>query len=143
MTTSYPYLTGSIATLMTTELNSLTNTSFATASSAYDNSNGDEWGDFELYADAGGNFTDGGACNLYLLTAPDGTNYPTTTKAPAGNYAGTFITGAEHPGRYMLLRVQLPPCKFKTYLQNSSGQNFAASGNTLKMLPYRTQQVTV
>lgn len=141
MTTALQYRssTPGIQSLLTTELNTLSNGSFATAGSAYDNTDKDFWGDFELVADAAGNFTGGATCDLYFITAIDGTNYAGTGGPPPGAFAGSFVMQAEHPGRYILRGIPLPPCKFKAYFKNGSGQNFAASGNTLKMLPYSQQ----
>lgn len=141
MTTAFQYRssTPGIQSLLTTELNSLVNGSFATDGGEYDNTDKDFWGDFELVADAGSNFTANATCDLYLLTAIDGTNYAGTSGPPPGAYVGSFVMQAEHPGRYILRGVPLPPCKFKAYLKNGSGQNFAASANTLKMLPYSQQ----
>lgn len=139
MATTFQYKSPGIASLLTTELDGLTNGSFATDGTAYDNTDKDFWADFELYADAAGNFTAGVTCDLYLLTAIDGTNYAGTAGPPPGAYAGSFICQAEHPGRYVLRGVPLPPCKFKAYLKNGSGQNFAANSNTMKMYPYSQQ----
>lgn len=133
---------GAVATLMGVELNALANGAAATAAAAFDNTAAAThwlWGDFELLADGAGNFTAGNTVDLYLLEALDGTNYPTTTADPANAFIGSFVCQAEHPGRYILRGVPLPAEMFKAYLVNNSGQAFAATLNTLKMLPYRTR----
>lgn len=141
----------SIASLMTTELNSL-----ATANGAlgteYDNAtNLYMYGLFELVVTYGTNPTAGSTVDLYLITAPDGTNYSDNTTgasgaAPATAYVGGFplraVTTAQRvqlggPGFQAM--IQLPPVKFKAFLLNRAGQTMAASGNTLKMVPYRVQ----
>jgi len=129
---------GTLATLLSTELNSLASGSFATASSAYDNTPGTLGaftGDFELVAATGSNMTAGNTFDLYLLESVDGANYAGTSGPPPGCFAGSFVCQAETSGRYVLRGVPLPPAKFKAYLKNGSGVALSASGSTLKMLP--------
>lgn len=128
----------SIASLMGTELNSLVNGTFATASAAYDNTPatlGAMTGDFELVLATGTNMTANNACDLYLIPALDGTNYVDVTGPPPGCFVGSFIVQATTAGRYALLGVRLPPTNFKAYLKNGSGVNLSSSGSTLKMVP--------
>lgn len=147
---SIKYEAGSIVSLMTTELNSLANGSGAIGAE-YDNAtNLFLFGLFELNVTFGTNPTAGNLCNLYLVPAPDATNYddaPTgaSPAVPATQYVGGFpvraVTSAQKIplGLAAFGLVHLPPVKFKAYLLNNSGQAFPASGSILKMVPSRYQ----
>lgn len=127
-------------TMMSSELNSLANGSFAAQSTGYDNSSTlAPLGDFELVAATGSNMTANNQCELYLLPALDGTNYAGTSGPPPNCYVGSFTVQAETSGRYVLRDVSLPLSLFKAYLKNGSGQAFSASGSTLKMTPKFSQ----
>lgn len=130
---------GALVGLMTTELNALANGSGATASAAWDNTDeGWLWGDFEVLVGTGSAMTAGATIDLYLLTAPDGTNYAGIN---ANAFAGSFVCLAATSGRYVLRGVPLPVCLVKAHIINNSGQPLGATGNTLKVLPYRTRGV--
>lgn len=148
---SVKYEAGSIQTLASTELNSLANGSSALGAE-YDNAtNLYMWGLFEINVTWGTNPTAGALVNLYLIPAPDGTNYDDgsgSVAPPVTAYIGGFpvraVTSAQKvqlggPGVPAL--VPLPPTKFKAVVTNNSGQAFPASGSTLKMVPYRLQVV--
>jgi len=149
---SIKYEVASISTLASTELNSLANGSGAIGAE-YDNAtNLYLMGLFELNVTFGTNPTAGALVNLYIVPAPDGTNYddaPTgaSPAVPATEYVGGFPCRAVSTAQKIPLGgggqglVQLPPCKFKAYLLNNSGQAFPASGSTLKMIPVRYQSV--
>ena len=89
--------------------------------------------------------------DLYIIPAPDGTNYDDNTTgasgaAPITTYVGGFplravTTAQKVPLGLGLTLVNLPPTKFKAFLLNKSGQAFPASGSTVKMVPYRYQSV--
>jgi len=151
---SIKYEAAAITSLMTTELNSLANGSGIDASAGYDNgSNLYLFGYFELNVTFGSAPTAGQLIDLYLMAAPDGTNYDTyvtgaSEYAPIAAYVGSFqlqaITSAQKcplggPAEPRL--VPLPPVPFKAFVINNSGQAFPASGSTLKMVPYRYQSV--
>ncbi len=152
MASSIKYEAAAIASLLTTELNSLANGSGAIASAGYDNAtNLYLYGFFELNVTFGSNPTAGSTVDLYLIPAADGTNYDdgaggASPVAPVTTYAGSFplraVTTAQKvslggPGGPSL--IPLPPVPFKALLVNGSGQAFPASGSTLKMVPYRMQ----
>lgn len=144
------YDAAAIASLATTELNSLANGSGAIGAE-YDNAtNLYLYGLFELNVTFGTNPTAGALVNLYLVPAPDATNYddaPTgaSPAVPASEYVGGFPVRAVTTAQKIPLGlgvfglVPLPPVKFKAYLLNNSGQAFPASGSTLKMVPFRYQ----
>jgi hypothetical protein len=134
-----------------TELNSLANGS-GILGTEYDNSNGTTglWpylSLLELNVTFGTNPTAGSLISLYLITAPDGTNYDDTQANPMA-FIGAFwlraVTTAQKtniiPGGGQAY-ILLPPCKFKLYVVNGSGQAFPASGSTIKGLLTRYQQV--
>lgn len=150
MSTSFRYESGSLQSLMTTELNSLASTQGAIASSAYDNSaagNQFFWADFELVVTYGTAPTAGGTVDLYLLETVDGTNYGDGTSGASPvtvstHYVGSFPLRAVTSAQRIIIRgVPLSPVAFKAQLINNGGQAMTASGNTLKMLPYREQGV--
>lgn len=132
------YYTGfPVTSLMTTELNSLGSAAFASALTAYDNTTGAYWGDFEWFSNQTGNFSGGGTIDLYLLESVDGTNFANTGGPPPNAYAGSFVVQAESSSaRYALRGVSLPPSKFRAYVKNAGGIGLSASANTLKLLPY-------
>lgn len=141
----------SIATMASTELNSLANNA-AALGAEYDNAtNLYLFGLFELNVTFGTNPTAGSTIDLYIIPAPDGTNYDDNTTgasgaAPSTAYVGGFplravTTAQKVPLGVGLTRVELPPTKFKVFVINKSGQSFPASGSTVKMVPYRYQSV--
>lgn len=141
-----------ITTLLSTELNSLANNAGALGVE-YDNATNDYiYGLFELNVTFGSNPTAGNTVDLYIIPAPDGTNYDDAVtgasgSAPATSYAGGFplraVTSAQKVplGLGLSGPVPLPPTKFKAFVLNKSGVAFPASGSTVKMVAYRYQSV--
>ena len=141
-----------IATLMSTELNSLANNGGALGAE-FDNSTG-LWikATFLLTVTFGTNPTAGYTCDLYLIPALDGTNYADNTTgasgyAPGSAYVGGFPLQAKTTIHRVPLGVgqqgaiELPPSKFKAFLLNKSGVAFPASGSTVTMLASMYQSV--
>lgn len=137
-----------IATLASTELNSLANGS-AALGAEYDNAtNLYTFGLFECNVTFGTNPTAGNLINLYLIPAPDGTNYddsasPYPPTAYVGGFAVRAVTTAQKIplGLAVFGLVALPPTKFKMLVLNNAGFAFPASGTTIKMVPHRLQSV--
>lgn len=141
-----------IATMASTELNSLANNG-AALGAEYDNAtNLYLFGLFELNVTFGSAPTEGSTVDMYIIPAPDGTNYDDAVTgasgvAPGTSYAGGFPLRAVTTAQKVPLglgirgRVELPPTKFKVFIVNRSGQAFPASGSTIKMVPYRYQSV--
>lgn len=134
-----------IATLLSTELNSLANNAGALGVE-FDNAAG-LWlsATFELTVTFGTNPTAGNTVDLYLVVALDGTNYGDNTTgasgyAPSTGYVGGFPLQAKTTIHRLPLglgqqrAIELPPVKFKAFLLNKSGVAFPASGSTLKMV---------
>lgn len=139
-----------ISTVASTELNSLANNAGALGTE-YDNATNQYLlGLFELNVTFGSAPTAGNTVDLYIIPAPDGTNYDDAVTgasgyAPSTCYAGGFPLRAVTTAQKVPLGVglsgpvQLPPTKFKVFALNKSGVAFPASGSTIKMIPYRYQ----
>ena len=139
---------GSITTILSTEANSLANNA-AALGAEFDNSTG-QWlfGLFELNVTFGAGPTAGSTVDLYIIPAPDGTNYNNSVagasgSAPSTSYVGGFplrnVTSAQKVPIGVARRVELPPTKFKAFIINRSGQSFPSSGSTVKLVPYGYQ----
>lgn len=135
-----------IATIASTELNSLANAAAALGAEV-DNATTalNIWAMFELNVTFGVAPTDRSVVELYLIPAPDGTNYDDSVagasgRAPSNSFVGAFelrnVTTAQ---KIPIWDVKLPPTKLKPFLINRSGQAFPASGSTLKYIGYRMQ----
>ena len=140
---------GSISTLLSSGLDSLTNTS-RVISSAYDNTtNLDFYGDLELAIAYTSSAPSAGitVAQVYLLPTVDGTNYAegSSSIAPQSSLlVATFESrnGSTSAVEYLVATgIPLPPRSFKILLVNTSGKTLKSSGNTLKITPYKLQIV--
>lgn len=135
MTTSQHTALSAETTFLTTEADSLANGSATAASAAYDNSsNRYLFGHFKLnLAAQGSNRSAGAVVSLYMVVASDGTNYDTVNTTTA-ELIGVFpLDGSALAARQRTIRnVDIPPCLFKVFAVNSTGQAFASSGTTVK-----------
>lgn len=139
------YLIGSIASLLTTELNALAANAYTAAGPVYNNVVGGGAGDgytlcdIEFKGTFVANPTAGGAIIVWLLTAPDGTNYEDTPTASVGLSRGPDVvlpvtTG--QTGTRVTRRITCPWGLMKAVAHNSgTGQALTASGHTLKIRP--------
>jgi hypothetical protein len=150
MASTIKYLQGTIATLMSTELNSLVNTQNAISSAAYDNSsNLFLMGEVEFATTSafGTAPTANTGLSIWFLRNIDGTNYE-------DGATGTGITPSRMPDLVIPLENQnttaqritrrciIPPGTFKVLVKNDgTGQTLPATGNTLKILPLTYQVV--
>ena len=140
---------GSIVTVLSTELNSLTNNSRAiSAAQGADGTAADLLGDFELVVTYGANPTAESTIDLYLVRSADGTNYEDgdgSIRPAPDAFVGSFPVRAVTTAQRIVLRDRpLPPGLWKALLHNNAtGQTFASSGNTLKLRPHNRQVVTV
>lgn len=138
-----------IATVVSTELNSLANNGQAISSSPVSNNASGElflFGAFELYLNTQGTARVAGAyVELYLVPSLDDTNfaYGSGSLLPAvGLKIGVFqFDAAVTARRGVIYNVPLPPLDFHFVLRNGTGQALASSGNTLKMRRYNRQVV--
>lgn len=124
--------------VLTTELNSLANGSFSSAGTEVDNStNLDQYGKVEINL-ASLSPTAGANLELYMITAPDGTNYE---DAPGSNNPATHVCTAVIPldttasdAKLCMSGVfLLQPAKTKFVLKNAAGVALGASGNTVEL----------
>lgn len=141
---SFKYEAASIATLLSTELNSLANGSAALGAEYNNSSNLYLWGAFELAVTFGSAPTAGSLINLYFEIAADGSNY-SDDQSISSAYIGGFplrnVTSAQRVPLALGMSgpIWLPPTKFKVRAVNNSGQSFPSSGSTIKMVPHRLQ----
>lgn len=146
MTLKYTALE-SIFTALSTELNSLTNTSIAT-SSVIDNDTAisQRWtmaGVEVFIATQGTNRVVGAHVSLYIIPTVDGTNYGDTTGACKSNYhvKTWHLDDTATASRYLTGIIPLPPTDYKVVLENQTGQTLASSGNTVKIREFSAEEV--
>lgn len=134
------------STILTTELNTLTDGSLLLSGVVSNDQSGELYmfADFEFYIATQGSARDTDArMELYLLSTVDGSNYQFgdgSTYPPPASHVGDFQLDNVVTARYVIVRgVRLPPEDFKLLLINETGENLASSGNTLKMIKYNIQ----
>jgi hypothetical protein len=129
-------------TVLTTELNTLTDTSYCAPGTAYDNTaNLDRWGWVEFTSGGSLTPTTGAMLTIFMLHSPGGTNYddgPNTSGTNPGTHdiVGTIAltASANNPRRGITLYpFPLPPGKVKFALKNDCGATLPGSGNTLRL----------
>lgn len=138
--TKHKAWSASIATALSTELNSLGNGSSSSASAAIDNtSNLDLLVDLVLTVATQGSARGAAAVvEVYLMPAVDGTNYDDAVRNVA-ELVAVFTLDATTTARQVTRRdIPIPPGLFKLVAYNGTGQPLAASGNTLK---YRAHNI--
>ena len=133
-------------TALSTGLNSLADATWASLSSAIDNSTSKYMMmDIEVVL-ASAAFTGAdSAVEIYVVPSVDDTNYPTFQESGTADeqennqyYVGSVTTtGATAAQRMVLRNVACPNGLFKIGIRNQTGVAFAASGNTVK---YRRHQ---
>lgn len=126
------------STVLTTELNALANGSRTAAGTEISNqTNLDEFGKFELSVDFVSAPSAGAYVNVYMVTAPDATNYDdgsATVDPGQHTLIATIPVRADTAAqRLMSPLFMLIPAKTKFILENKTGQAFPASGSTLKL----------
>jgi len=141
-TTKYEVTT--IASMLTTEMNSLGAGSLCALGTEYANqTNLYIEGLFELYVTFGTAPVLGTTVDLYLVSCPDATNYAdgSSSVVSESNFVGSFVLRDVNTAQRITLRehVKIPPLKFKVHVKNNTAQAMASSGNTVKMVPIRYQ----
>lgn len=139
-TTKHSAYVASIASALTTEMNSILNNANTVASAEIDNSSTlTLYHDLTLTLAAQGSARSSGATvAVYLIMALDDTNYDDVNETTA-EIAAMFSLDAATTARQLTRRdVPIPPGKFKYFVRNLTGQSFAASGN---LLEYRAHHV--
>ena len=134
-----------ITTILSTELNSLATAAATALGAEVDGTTAlDIWGAFELTITSS-TPTDLSVFELYIVPAPDGTNYGDVVTGASGRAPSNFFVGAfelrnvTSLQRISLWDVKLPPTKWKPLLISRAGSTLAASGNLLKFIGYRLQ----
>jgi hypothetical protein len=138
----------SVETVMTTELNALTNADRNITATAISNDAAGEkhlYADFRIYLATQGSARSAGAnVQMWIMPEVDGT-YPYgdgTLDPDTGLLVGAFGFDAATTARYSVMRmVQLPPSDFHVILKNNTGQTLAATLNTLVMERYSLEAV--
>lgn len=133
-----------IATVMTTELDSLASNDRNISAAWNNDSELDVYGDFELTVGFAVAPAVGALIALYLLPSVDDTNYPVgdgSTDPQDALRVGFFEVRLSQTGAQILVipRVLLCPRNQKFVVKNLTTQAFAANSNTLKLKPYKIQ----
>lgn len=133
-TTKHKAYTAAIASVLTTDLNSLANAGTSVASAALDNStNLDLFADLTFTIATQGSARSAGAnVAVYMVQALDGTNYD-DVNAGTSELVAVFSFDAATTARQSTRRdIPIPPGLYKFFVVNNTGQAFAASGNILE-----------
>lgn len=142
MASTATYLTGTLATLLDTQLNALPNNALAVGG-AYTAGGGYLMAQLELYVTFGTAPTANTGVSVWFLRAIDGTNYEdgadgatTPARLPDVVFPLRAVTTAQRITR----RVTLPAGTWRPLLKNDgTGVALAASGNTLRIVPLTYQ----
>lgn len=124
--------------VISTEINSLADSTRAIGTTALDNGvNNDQYGKLQLDVVFGVAPSAGGYVNIYAVYAPDGTNYEdgSASVAPAAtNLVAAIPVRAITTAQKLTTRLFLiEPAPVKFIVENKAGQAMAATGNTLKL----------
>src|SRR5262245_27407569 len=133
---------GSLTTVLSTGLDALGSSGISAASTTYTNDTG-----LDLYCDVEvvlGSLspTAGAYVSLYVWESVDGTNFPAQSDADLRLTASQLLvsipigTTAATAQRVVARNILLPPAKIQFKLDNQTGTALAATGNTVKILPY-------
>lgn len=141
MATTTTLVSGSVSSVLGTELNSLANNAQA-ISAAYTAGGGYVMAEVELYVSYGSAPTASTGCTVWFLRAIDDTNYEDgdASVTPGRLPDAVFPLRAVNTAQRITRRVLIPPGTFKVLLRNDgTGQAMAASSNTLKIKPVTYQ----
>jgi hypothetical protein len=124
-----------IATILSTELNSLGN-GVSAFSGIIDNRQGHQYADFQLAVTFGTAPGVRAEVALMLAETIDNTNYATAVETENPCLLGQFPVRAVTTAQLLILRmVPLPDAQFKLWVRGTN-QTMAATGNTLKVIYY-------
>ena len=124
--------------VLAAEMNALADNGFTAQGTEVNNSvNLDTYGMFEFNVDASAAFAAGAYVAIYMITAPDGTNYGEGS-ASVDPGADTWLLNiplrATADAIIKMTKVfPLPPVKFKFILENQAGLVFPSAGTTLEL----------
>jgi hypothetical protein len=147
--TSNNGLAATAFSMLTTELNALTNTSYAVGSSTFSNTSSAQaiWAQiFATLGAIGSALTVGANLAGWFLPSYDGgTNFEQSSAVPprAPDFIiplpiSTIASGAIYTSSGLVL---LPTLKYKVGIQNNSGQTLAATLNVVRAAPVNMQSV--
>ena len=124
--------------VLTTELNALGDGNRSNAGSEIDNSvNLDKYGMFEINVTFATAPDTNGPLHLYLITAPDGTNYgdgsSSVDPGPDAYLLTINVRAVTSAQRKMTRMFEIPNTKFKLILENQAGFAFPATGSTVEL----------
>lgn len=122
--------------VLSTELNSLASAARTAAGTALDNAtNLDKYAYLEVAVTFAVAPSATAYLNIYMVMAPDGTNYADGSGSVAPGADTLIVTipilASTSAQRKTVGPIWLPPTKVKFLLENQSGQAFPASGSTL------------
>lgn len=125
-------------TVLDTQMNSLaTNARTEPGTEVANQTNLDKYGKLELTVDFASAPGAGGTLYLFMVTAPDGTNYADGSgSVDPGNHTLVSVLPVRvdaNPQRLMSHVFDLEPSKTKFLLLNQTDQIFPASGSVLKL----------
>lgn len=140
------WLRGTIATIFSTELNSMANNAQVITSSPFDNSaNLDLMAQAEIViAGMGGTPTANTGLSVWFLVNVDGTNYEdgSTSVAPMRFADVVMPIRAVSTAQRIIIPCIVPAGSFHVLIRNDgTGQALNSSGNTLKIRPLTYQAV--
>jgi len=138
--TQHQAYSASIASVLTTELNSIANAAVSAASAAIDNTTAlDLFDDLTLTLATQSARSAGATVTVLMVQALDGTNYD-DAQVTCGQMVAVFSLDAATTARQVSARdVPIPPGLFKYFVLNNTGQAFAASGNLLERRPHSVE----
>lgn len=130
--------------VLTTELDALANGSFSAVGTELANqTNKDRFAVAELEVDFVSAPTDFSTCDLYAVTALDGTNYPDgggATRPSQEQFVASFqLLATTSAQRLHSAPFELLGGKTKFILKNNSGQAFPASGSTVRLYTFNRE----
>jgi len=130
--------------VLSTELNSLADGSRTNAGTEYDNSsNLETYGMLEMNVTFGTAPDSTATVTIYMVTAPDGTNYASGSSTVAPGYHTEVLTlqvqASTSAQRLISKPFMIPPTKQKYILENNTGQAFPASGSTVELFTWNEE----
>lgn len=134
----------SSTTVLSTELNSLAANTMSSLGTEYDNAtNKNQYGILELTIDVFASApTANRAIELFMVVAPDGTNYettPTTTTQACRRITVAPVFANTSIQRFVSERFDLPPMKQKYCAWNRTDQALDAAGHTVKLYTFNDE----
>ena len=124
--------------VLSTEMNALADNAFTASGTEVDNStNLDTYGMLEFNVNATAAFAAGAYVAIYILSAPDGTNYSEGSASVTPGADTWLLNIPIRATADAILKVTkvfpLPPTKIKFILENQAGLVFPTAGSTLEL----------